>query len=205
MKKQMLFFIVLCALSGSISAQNNATERMLERYLSYVKIESQSQYPNPDDGPDVFPMQEGQKQMANTIYNEIKGFGNGVEVKMSPDYYYIYAKVPSNMKSHLKDLVGKTIVTSDGTTLTGADCKTGCAILVTLIEQMLNDKKFKHGDIYFCFSQNEDIGMAAMRMDLSYFDNKVPDMIIDVDGGDYGHSRRTHLSIQRQSCPSIQR
>lgn len=91
----------------------------------------------------------------------------------------------SKQGTHLKDLVGKTIVTSDGSTLTGADCKTGCAILVTLMEQLINDNKFKHGDVYFCFSQNEDVGLAAMRMDLSYLD-KVPDMLIDVDGGDYG-------------------
>lgn len=234
MKKQFVI-IALVALTTGAFAQQSATERMLDRYLSYVRIESQSQYPNPDDGPDVFPMQEGQKQMANLIFNEITMLGKGVEVRMSPDYY-VYAKVPSNMKkqvpsvmfmahldvspevsgsginpqvhrnydggdimlghgvvlspnsrqgAHLNDLLGKTIVTSDGATLTGADCKTGCAILVTLIEQLLNDKKFKHGDVYFCFSQNEDIGLAAMRMDLSYLD-KVPDILIDVDGGDYG-------------------
>lgn len=235
MKKQIIITLLFCALASSAFAQNNATERMLNRYLSYVKIESQSQYPMPEDGPDAFPIQEGQKQMASFIFNEIKAFGKGVEVKMSPDYY-IYAKVPSNMKkkvpsvmfmahldvtpeangkginpqvhrnynggditlghglvlspnskqgAHLKDLVGKTIVTSDGSTLTGADCKTGCAILVTLMEQLLKDKKFKHGDVYFCFSQNEDVGLAAMRMNLSYLD-KVPDILIDVDGGDYG-------------------
>ena len=235
MKKQIIITLLFCALASSAFAQSNATERMLNRYLSYVRIESQSQYPMPEDGPDAFPIQEGQKQMATFVYNEIKSFGKGVEVKMSPDYY-IYAKIPSNMKkkvpsvmfmahldvtpeangtginpqvhrnynggdimlghglvlspnskqgAHLNDLVGKTIVTSDGSTLTGADCKTGCAILVTMIEQILHDKKFKHGDVYFCFSQNEDVGLAAMRMNLSYFD-KVPDMLIDVDGGDYG-------------------
>lgn len=232
MKKSSIILALCAMVAGNVLAQKNDTERMLDRYLSYVRIESQSHYP---DSPNEFPIQEGQKAMAEFIFNEIKSMGKGVEVKMSPDYY-IYAKVPSNMKkkvpsvmfmahldvtpeangmginpqvhsnydggdimlghglvlspnskqgTHLKDLVGKTIVTSDGATLTGADCKTGCAILVTMIEQMLRDKKFKHGDVYFCFSQNEDVGLAAMRMDLSFLD-KVPDMLIDVDGGDYG-------------------
>ncbi|MBQ8703150.1 MAG: hypothetical protein IJ524_02090 [Bacteroidales bacterium] len=88
--------------------------------------------------------------------------------------------------AHLKDLVGKTIVTGDGVALNGADCKTGCAILVTLFERIAYaGKDFEHGDIYFCFSQNEDVGLAAMRMEMSYLD-KVPDILIDVDGGDYG-------------------
>lgn len=231
--KKKVFLLAFCAIvTGSLMAQKNDTERMLDRYLSYVRIESQSQYP---DNPNEFLLQEGQKAMADFIFNEIKSMGRSMEVTMSPDYY-VYAKVPSNMKkkvpsvmfmahmdvtpeangkginpqvhrnydggditlghglvlspnskqgTHLKDLVGKTIVTSDGSTLTGADCKTGCAILVSLIEQMLHDKKFKHGDVYFCFSQNEDVGLAAMRMDMSYLD-KVPDMLIDVDGGDHG-------------------
>lgn len=234
MKKSFIILALSAIVVGNVFAQKNDTERMLDRYLSYVKIESQSQYPD-DNNPDEFPMQEGQKAMATFIFEEIKSMGNGVEVKMSPDYY-VYAKVPSNMKksvpsvmfmahldltpevnalginpqvhrnydggditlghglvlspnskqgTHLKDLVGKTIVTSDGATLSGADCKTGCAILVTLIEQIVHDKKFKHGDVYFCFSQNEDVGLAAMRMDLSFLD-KIPDMLIDVDGGDYG-------------------
>lgn len=208
--------------------------QVLTRFLSYVKIESQSTYV---EDPDSFPMTEGQIRIANYIHDELKTIckGTKVEIKMSPDYY-IYVKVPSNIKKkvpsvmfmahmdvtpeangegikpqvhynydggdivlgnglvlspnkpegrHLKDLVGKTIITSDGSTLLGADCKTGCTILVSLIEQMVNDKKFKHGDVYFAFSQNEDIGKAAMRMDLSYFD-RVPEILIDVDGDEYG-------------------
>lgn len=206
----------------------------LTRFLSYVKIESQSVYV---EDPDSFPMTEGQIRIANYIYNELKTIckGTKVEIKMSPDYY-IYVKVPSNIKKnvpsvmfmahmdvtpeangegikpqvhynydggdiilgnglvlspnkpegrHLQNLVGKTIITSDGSTLLGADCKTGCTILVSLIEQMVYDNKFKHGDVYFAFSQNEDIGKAAMRMDLSYFD-RVPEILIDVDGDEYG-------------------
>lgn len=82
---------------------------------------------------------------------------------------------------HLANCVGKTIITSDGYTLLGADDKTGCTILVTLIESILNDKKLKHGDLHFVFSQNEDIGRAAERFEEEYVDGQ-PDIVIDVDG-----------------------
>lgn len=84
---------------------------------------------------------------------------------------------------HLANCVGKTIITSDGSTLLGADDKTGCTILVTLIETILNDKKLKHGDLYFVFSQNEDIGRAADRFEEEYVCGQ-PDIVIDVDGND---------------------
>lgn len=84
---------------------------------------------------------------------------------------------------HLANCVGKTIITSDGFTLLGADDKTGCTILVTLIETILNDKKLKHGDLYFVFSQNEDIGRAADYFQEEYVCGQ-PDIVIDVDGND---------------------
>ena len=84
---------------------------------------------------------------------------------------------------HLANCVGKTIITSDGSTLLGADDKTGCTILVTLIETILKDKKLKHGDLHFVFSQNEDIGRAADRFEEEYVAGQ-PDIVIDVDGDD---------------------
>lgn len=84
---------------------------------------------------------------------------------------------------HLANCVGKTIITSDGSTLLGADDKTGCTILVTLIGTILNDKKLKHGDLHFVFSQNEDIGRAADRFEEEYVAGQ-PDIVIDVDGND---------------------
>lgn len=80
---------------------------------------------------------------------------------------------------HLANCVGKTIITSDGYTLLGADDKTGCTILVTLIETILNDKKLKHGDLHFVFSQNEDIGRAAERFEEEYVDGQ-PDIVTAV-------------------------
>ncbi len=246
MKKLVLLIMVICICFLTATAQQKTeTQRMLDRFLSYVKIESQSVY---DNDPESFSLTDGQKEIANFIFNEIKLFGGKVDVKMS-QYYYIYVKVPSNIKQsvpsimflchmdvtpdcnasnikpqihynydggnivlgdslvlspktqsgkHLNDLIGKTIITTDGTTLLGSDCKAGCAILVTLIEQMVKDPKFKHGDVYFCFCQNEETGLAAAHMDLSYLD-KVPDMLIDVDGGDYGEFSAANFTAEMRT------
>lgn len=216
------------------SNENNSVrvENMKNRFLSYVEIESQS-----IDDPDMssFPMTEGQKEIAQLIYNEVKGFGGkGVKLSLSDDYY-VYVDIPSNIKkevpsilflahmdvtpecngqdinpivhenydggdivlpggitlspndskcSHLKDLVGKTIVTSDGTTLLGADDKTGCAILVTMVEELINNPKIKHGRVMVCLSQNEDVGKAAYKYEPQIFGDK-PDVVIDIDGASH--------------------
>lgn len=215
----------------------NTHEKVLNRFLSYVKIESQSV-----DVPDfnAFPMTEGQKKMATFLANEIQSFGGkDVEVTVSKDFY-VYVKIPSNLSdsknkivpslfftahldvtpeapgkginpivhtnysggdltlspgivlspsspagARLNQLKGKTIVTTDGTTLLGADDKAGCTILVTLIEELITNPRIKHPDLFFMFSQNEDIGRAAYRYDPAVFGTK-PDIVIDVDGEEPG-------------------
>lgn len=82
---------------------------------------------------------------------------------------------------HLKDLKGKTIITSDGSTLLGADDKTGCTVLVTMIEELVNNPRLKHGRVMVMLSQNEDVGKAAYRYDPQVFGTS-PDIVIDVDG-----------------------
>lgn len=98
--------------------------------------------------------------------------GNGIT--LSPD-------MPQG--AHLKSLKGKTIITSDGTTLLGADDKTGCTVLVTMLEELIKNPKFKHGRVMVMLSQNEDVGKAAYRYDPKVFGTR-PDIVIDVDGDD---------------------
>lgn len=90
----------------------------------------------------------------------------------------------SSQGAHLKDLIGNTIITSDGSTLLGADDKTGCAVLITMVEDIVRHPDFKHGRVMVLLSQNEDVGKAAMRYDPNIFGNK-PDIVIDVDGDTY--------------------
>lgn len=235
MKKITLFLLLFASIlcQAQIPASGKVSqEKILERFLTYVKIESQS-----IDEPSMtsFPMTDGQREMARYIYDEVKAFG-GKEVKVTlSDDYYVYIDIPSNIKkkvpsilfmahmdvtpeapgsgikpvvqrdydggdiklpggitlspdnpqcAHLKDLAGKTIVTTDGTTLLGADDKTGCAVLITMVEELIKNPKFKHGRVMVALSQNEDVGKAAQRYDPSVFGDK-PDMVIDVDGSTF--------------------
>ena len=84
-------------ISGKVSQ-----EKMLERFLSYVNIESQS-----IDEPSMtsFPMTDGQREIAKFIYNEVKGFGGkGVKVTLSDDYY-VYIDIPSNIKKNVPSVL----------------------------------------------------------------------------------------------------
>ena len=103
---------------------------------------------------------------------------DGGEIKL-PSGIVISPESPQG--KHLKNCIGKTIITSDGSTLLGADDKAGVTILVGLLEEIVNNKKMKHGDIYLVFSQNEDVGRAADRFEAEYVGGN-PDIVIDVDG-----------------------
>ena len=77
---------------------------------------------------------------------------------------------------HLK---GHTIITTDGTTLLGADDKAGIAIIVTAAEEIL-EKKLPHGPLSLCFTPDEEIGEGADFFDVPFFG---ADYAYTVDGG----------------------
>ena len=64
---------------------------------------------------------------------------------------------------------GKTIVTSDGTTLLGADDKAGLAIIMAAAERLLADPSIPHGDIRIAFTPDEEIGAGTRHFDLKKF------------------------------------
>lgn len=73
------------------------------------------------------------------------------------------------MFPHLKELVGHTLIVTDGTTLLGADDKAG---VVEIIEAMLilkNNPDFKHGEIRIAFGPDEEIGRGANLFDAANF------------------------------------
>lgn len=68
----------------------------------------------------------------------------------------------------LKDLKGRTLITTDGTTLLGVDDKAGIAVILTAMEQII-EEKIPHGDIWVGFTPDEEVGMGADLFDLDYF------------------------------------
>lgn len=82
----------------------------------------------------------------------------------------------------LKNHVGKTLITTDGTTLLGADDKAGIAEIMDMI-QTLNDSSINHGDIFICFTPDEETGLGTMHINKAYFN---PDFAYTVDGSNVG-------------------
>ena len=78
----------------------------------------------------------------------------------------------------LKEKIGKTIITTDGTTLLGADDKAGIAEIMSMLEHYNNTNE-PHGDIYVCFTPDEEIGKGTERLDYVIFN---PEYAYTVDG-----------------------
>lgn len=78
---------------------------------------------------------------------------------------------------------GMDIVTSDGTTLLGADDKAGVSEIMTLAEQLQGDPAIKHGTIEVCFTPDEEIGRGSDFFDIDGFN---ADVAYTVDGEAFG-------------------
>ena len=78
---------------------------------------------------------------------------------------------------------GQTIITSDGTTLLGADDKAGIAEIITAAEILLKNKHIKHGVIKICFTPDEEIGRGADFFDVKKFG---ADFAYNLDGSEIG-------------------
>lgn len=87
-----------------------------------------------------------------------------------------------NIYPDLKTHTGKTLITTDGNTLLGADDKAGIAEIMTMLENIVNNN-IEHGDIYIAFTPDEEIGEGTKQFDFSRFK---ADFSYTVDGCDLG-------------------
>lgn len=69
----------------------------------------------------------------------------------------------------LKQYLGQTIITTDGTTLLGADDKAGIAEIITAIEYLINNPQIEHGTIKIAFTPDEEIGKGVDHFDVKAF------------------------------------
>lgn len=83
----------------------------------------------------------------------------------------------------LKDYVGKTLITTDGTTLLGADNKAGIAEIFTAVEYIQNNPGFEHGEIKIGITPDEEIGRGADKFDVEKFG---AEFAYTIDGGPIG-------------------
>lgn len=83
----------------------------------------------------------------------------------------------------LKNYIGKTLITTDGTTLLGADDKAGIAEIITAIEYLINHPEIEHGNVKIAFTPDEEIGRGVDKFNVKKF---ACDFAYTVDGGELG-------------------
>ena len=83
----------------------------------------------------------------------------------------------------LKNLIGETIITTDGTTLLGADDKNGIAEIMTAMSYLIKHPEISHGKIRIAFTPDEEVGRGADFFDVEKFG---ADFAYTIDGGALG-------------------
>ncbi|MCI7240753.1 peptidase T [Aerococcus suis] len=204
------------------------TDLLLEKFLAYVKEDTQS---NPDNSKSV-PSSENQVVFLKKLKQSLEEMGLS-SIQFNQDDAYVTAVLPSNDEDHsyptigffahvdtadfngknvspqiiedypggnislgnsgyqltpeefpaLNHYQGQTLITTDGTTLLGADDKAGIAEIVTAITYLMAHPEIKHGDIKVAFGPDEEIGIGASRFNVERFD---ADFAYTMDGGPLG-------------------
>lgn len=103
---------------------------------------------------------------------------DGKDVQLNEDTVMAVSEFPE-----LKNYVGHTLITTDGTTLLGADNKAGIAEIVTAMEYLLANPEIKHGKIRIAFTPDEEIGRGPHKFDVEQFGAK---FAYTMDGGPLG-------------------
>ncbi|HNW70473.1 MAG TPA: peptidase T [Bacteroidales bacterium] len=202
-------------------------EKVLERFLRYIKIDTQS-----NENSETTPSTEKQFALANLLKQELESLG--LKDISLDEKCYLMATLPSNISEkvptigfiahmdtspdmpgsvenpnfvyeyngedivinkeknlvltttefpELKDYIGQTLITTDGTTLLGADDKAGIAEILTAIEYLVNHPEIKHGTIRVGFTPDEEIGRGVDHFDVKKFN---ADFAYTLDGGGIG-------------------
>jgi tripeptide aminopeptidase len=202
-------------------------EKILERFLRYVKTDTQS---NPDSKQ--FPSTEKQFQLARILVEELNDIGL-TDISLD-EKVYVMATLPSNIEARvpvigflahmdtspdmpgkdvkpqvltnyngedillnqgtgltlktadfpeIKQYKGQTIITTDGTTLLGADDKAGIAEIMTAMEHLVLHPEIKHGTVKVGFTPDEEVGRGVDFFDVKKFG---AGYAYTMDGGEIG-------------------
>ena len=100
----------------------------------------------------------------------IKDYDGG-DIALNPEKSLCVAEFPE-----MAQYKGQTLITTDGTTLLGADDKAGVAEIMCAAEYIVNHPEFKHGEIKIAFTPDEEIGRGVVKFDVKKF------------GADYGYT-----------------
>ena len=104
--------------------------------------------------------------------------GGEIALKGVPGLYLKPSEFPELLKYK-----GQTIITTDGTTLLGADDKAGIAEIMNAVQYIVEHPEFKHGDIKIGFTPDEEIGRGVVKFDVEKFGARYA---YTMDGGAVG-------------------
>jgi len=201
-------------------------EKLLDRFLRYVAVDTQS-----DENSESQPSTAKQLNLLKMLCEELKQMG--VDASLD-EFGYVMAKIPSNIDkavpavgfiAHVdtapdasgKDVKpqiipnydggaidlkgvpglqlkpeefpellhykGQTLVTTDGTTLLGADDKAGVAEIMDAVQYIVSHPEFRHGPLCIGFTPDEEIGRGVVKFDVKRFG---ADYAYTMDGGEVG-------------------
>lgn len=136
-----------CYVYGLLPATKGYADKPAVGFISHM--DTAPDFSGKDVKPQIIPDYDGNDVLLN---------GSGAYLKIS-DF-------PT-----LKTLKGRTLITTDGTTLLGADDKAGVSEIMTAVEQIITEK-IPHGDIWIGFTPDEEVGSGADLFDLDYFKAK---------------------------------
>lgn len=101
---------------------------------------------------------------------------------------------------NMKNYIGQTLITTDGTTLLGSDDKSGIVEVISALEYLLAHPEIEHGDVRIAVGPDEEIGVGADRFDVDHFN---AEFAYTVDGGPVGeleyesfNAASAHIKIQ---------
>ncbi|WP_337019800.1 peptidase T [Oceanobacillus massiliensis] len=202
-------------------------EEIMERFTTYVKIDTQS-----NDDSNATPSTPGQWDLINLLADELTKIG--MEEVETDENGYLMATLPSNTTKEIptigflahvdtatdftgknvqpqivdnfdgNDLIlneklnvvlsskefpelsgykGHTLITTDGTTLLGADNKAGIAEIMTAMNYLIQHPEIKHGKIRVAFTPDEEIGRGPHKFDVERFNAAYA---YTIDGGPLG-------------------
>ena len=104
--------------------------------------------------------------------------GGAIDLKGGPGLQLKPEEFPE-----LLHYVGETLITTDGTTLLGADDKAGVAEIMHAVQYMVTHPEFKHGPVKIGFTPDEEIGRGVVKFDVARFG---ADYAYTMDGGELG-------------------
>ena len=133
-----------CYVYGLLPATKGYADKPAVGFISHM--DTAPDFSGKDVKPQIIPDYDG---------NDVLLKGSGAYLKVS-DF-------PT-----LETLKGRTLITTDGTTLLGADDKAGVSEIMTAVEQIITEK-IPHGDIWIGFTPDEEVGSGADLFDLDYF------------------------------------